>query len=48
MIWKDSIETDLKKVDCEDGKWMELPQDYVQWWASVSEVLNNHVLLLEC
>ena len=38
---------DLKEIGCEDGRWMELAQDHVQWWALVLEVLKLCVLLPE-
>jgi len=38
---------DLKKIGCEDGRWMELAQDRVQWWALLLAVLNICVLLPE-
>jgi hypothetical protein len=38
---------DLRKIGCEDGRWMELTQDRVQWRALVSAVLNLGVLLPE-
>jgi hypothetical protein len=38
---------DLREIGCEDGKWIELAQDRVQWWAFVLAVLNLRVLLLE-
>jgi hypothetical protein len=38
---------DLRETGCEDGRWMELAQDPVQWWALVSAVLNLRVLLPE-
>ena len=31
---------DLMEIDCEDGRWMELVQDRVQWWALVFAVFN--------
>jgi len=37
----------LMEIDCEDGKWMELAQDRVQWWALVLAVLILCVLLPE-
>jgi len=37
----------FREIDCEDGKWMELAQDRVQWWALVLAVLNLCVLLPE-
>jgi hypothetical protein len=36
---------DLKEIGCEDGRWMELAQDRVQWQALVSAMLNLEVLL---
>jgi hypothetical protein len=29
----------LREIGCEDGMWMELSQDHVQWWALLM-VLN--------
>ena len=29
------------EIGCEDGSWMELAQDRVQWWALVLGVLNR-------
>jgi len=39
--------TDLREIGCEDGRWMELAQDRVQWQALVLTVLNLLVLLPE-
>ena len=39
---------DLMEICCEDGRWMELAEDRVQWWALVLAVLNCCVLLPEC
>jgi hypothetical protein len=41
------IELCLTQVGCEDGRWMELAQDCVQWWALVLVVLNIQILLPE-
>jgi hypothetical protein len=38
---------ELRKMGCEDGKWMELAQDRIQWRALVLAVLNLRVLLLK-
>ena len=38
---------DLREIDCEDGRWIELAQDRVQWQALVLAVLNLLVLLPE-
>jgi len=35
------------EIYCEDGSWMELAQDRVQWWDFVLKVLNRCVLLQE-
>ena len=39
--------TDLIFIDYEEGRWMELAEDCVQWWASVLSVLNLCVLIPE-
>ena len=38
---------DLREIGCEDGRWMELAQDRVQWPAFVLAVLNLLLLLTE-
>ena len=38
---------DLREIGCEDGRWIELAQDRVQWQALVLAVLNLLVLLPE-
>jgi hypothetical protein len=38
----------LRELGCEDGRWMELAQDRVQWQALVLAVLSFLVLLPEC
>jgi hypothetical protein len=40
-------EMDLREMGCEDGRWMELAQDRVQWRALLLVVLNLRVLLPE-
>ena len=37
----------LREIRCEDGRWMELAQDRVQWQALVLAVLNLLILLPE-
>jgi hypothetical protein len=37
----------VREIGCEDGRWMELAQDRVQWQALVLAVLNLLVLLAE-
>jgi hypothetical protein len=39
---------DFTDMGCEDGNWMELAQDRVQWRALVLAVLNLWVLLPQC
>jgi hypothetical protein len=36
---------DLREMGCEDGRWMKLAQDRVQWRALALAVLNLRVLL---
>jgi hypothetical protein len=49
-VTRDSIiKTDLREIGCEDGRWMELSQDRVQWralllamftvWAQLRELI---------
>jgi hypothetical protein len=38
---------DLREIRCEDGRWIELAQDRVQWRALVLAVLNLRVLPLK-
>jgi len=38
---------DLMEIGREDGRWMELAEDRVQWWALVLAGLNLCVLLPE-
>jgi hypothetical protein len=38
---------DFWETGCENEMSMELPQDFVQWWASVSPMLNLWVLVQE-
>ena len=37
---------DLMEICCEDGRWMELAEDGVQWWALVLAVLLDLGILL--
>jgi hypothetical protein len=39
---------DLMQVGCEDGKYMEVAQDNIQWQALMLLVLKLQVLLPEC
>jgi hypothetical protein len=42
--WQDNIKFDVRKVSYEDGKWMELLQDCIQWQALVL-VLNHQIVI---
>jgi hypothetical protein len=39
---------DLREVCCEDGRWIEVVQDHVQWRALVFAVVRLRVLLPHC
>jgi hypothetical protein len=41
------IQISVQEVSCEDGRWMELAQDRVQWRTVVLAALNLRVLLPE-
>jgi hypothetical protein len=43
----DNIKMNSREICCEDGRWMELAHDRVQWQALVLAVLNLRVLLPE-
>jgi hypothetical protein len=45
---KDNIKTDLSKMGRDDGRWMKLAQDRVQWQALVLAVLYLGVLIPQC
>jgi len=36
---------DLMEVNCEDGRWMQLTRDCIQWPALILAVLSLSVLL---
>jgi hypothetical protein len=38
---------DVMEIGCEDGSWMEVAEDCVQWCALVLAMLNFCVLLAE-
>jgi hypothetical protein len=39
------VTMNVRETGCEDGRWIELAQDRVQWRALVLMVLNFRVLL---
>jgi hypothetical protein len=38
---------DLRETGCEDGRWMELTQDRVEWWARSEELVKVKVVQKE-
>jgi hypothetical protein len=36
--WENYLKMNLREIRCEDGRWMELAQDRVQWQALVLAV----------
>jgi transcription termination factor 2 len=41
--WDDNIKVDLRQTEIEGAKWIQLPQDRVQWRAFVNTVMNLRV-----
>jgi hypothetical protein len=41
------VKFDVRETGYEDGRWMELAEDRVQWQALLLAVLNLRVLLSE-
>jgi hypothetical protein len=41
--WEDNINMDLTEMEINGANWIWLAQDRVQWWASVSMVMNLQV-----
>jgi hypothetical protein len=39
--WVGNIKMYRREVGCEDGRWMQLAQDHVNWWVFVLLLLNN-------
>jgi hypothetical protein len=35
-----NIKVDLREIGCDDGKWMELAQDSVEWWTFLLMMMN--------
>jgi hypothetical protein len=46
MTWENNIKMYLREIGYDDGRWMKLAQDHVQWQALVLVVLYLQVLLL--
>jgi len=43
-MWKDNMKLSVRKIVCENGKWLELAQDSVWWQALLLVVLNIQLL----
>jgi len=41
---KDNSKMGVREISCENWRWM----DRVQWWASISAVLNIRILPSKC
>jgi hypothetical protein len=41
--WEDNIKMDLRKMGIDEANWIQLAQDWVQWRAFVSTVMNLRV-----
>jgi hypothetical protein len=41
--WEDNIKMDLGEIGIDGANWIRLPQDRVQWRASVNTVMNLRV-----
>lgn len=44
--WEDNIKINIRELNCEGRRWMQMSQDRAHWRASVLMVLNVNVLLL--
>jgi hypothetical protein len=38
------INVNHTEIGCNDARWMQLPQNHVQWLALIREVLNVRIL----
>jgi len=38
--WEGNIKMDLREIGIDGANWIRLAQDTVQWWDSVSTVMN--------
>jgi transcriptional antiterminator Rof (Rho-off) len=41
-MWKDNMKLSVRKIVCEDGKWLELAQD-CDWWQALLLVLRKGI-----
>jgi hypothetical protein len=41
--WEDNIKIDLREMGIDGVNWIQLVQDRVWWWTSVSMVMNLQV-----
>jgi hypothetical protein len=45
MQWKDNFKLDIREVNYEDGRWIELSYDLAHWRDLVLVLLNFGILL---
>jgi DNA polymerase III delta prime subunit len=45
---EDNIKMDLREIGCEDGRWLEVAEERIQWRALVLRMLELRVLLPHC
>jgi hypothetical protein len=41
--WENNIKINLREIGINRANWTQLAQDRVQWWASVSTIMNLQV-----
>jgi hypothetical protein len=41
--WEDNIKLDLGEIGIDGANWIQLAQDWVQWWAFVNSVMKLRV-----
>jgi hypothetical protein len=42
-MWEDNIKIDLKEIGMDEGNWIRLAQDRIQWRTFVNTVMNHRV-----
>jgi hypothetical protein len=45
--WHNNIQMNLREINCEKSRWMEMAQDHVRWWSLVLSIFNRRVRLPE-
>jgi hypothetical protein len=41
--WEDNIKMDLREIGIDGASWIQLGQNWEQWWAFVNTVMNFRV-----